>query len=99
MECVPVVCCLRPLVSLKVKMKMLEEEQDMSSVMDYSGLGTNQEIDDEGSVLPGYVPYLLLVLKLIATTVILLMSSWVLNSLSKKQEDYTSLWNNTYLFA
>jgi len=78
---------------------MLEEEQDMSSVMDYSGLGTNQEIDDEGSVLPGYVPYLLLVLKLIATTVILLMSSWVLNSLSKKQEDYTSLWNNTYLFA
>ena len=46
--------------------------------MDYSGSGTNQEIDDdEGSVLPGYVPYLSLVFKMITTTVILLLSGWV----------------------
>ena len=50
---------------------------DIRSVMDYSGSGTNQEIDNEGSVLPGYVPYLSLVFKLIATTVILLLSGWV----------------------
>ena len=46
--------------------------------MDYSGSGTNQEIDDdEGSVLPGCVPYLSLVFKMITTTVILLLSGWV----------------------
>ena len=49
----------------------------MSSLMDYSGSGTNQDIDDEGPVLPGYVPYLSLVFKLIATTAILLLSGWV----------------------
>ena len=43
----------------------------------YSGSGTNQNIDQKGSVLPGYVPYLSLVFKLIATTVILLLSGWV----------------------
>ena len=44
-----------------------------------SGSGTNQEIqiDDRGSVLPDYVPYLSLVFKLVATTVILLLSGWV----------------------
>ena len=47
------------------------------SGMDYSGSRTNQEIDDQGSVLPGYVPYLSLVFKMIATTVILLLSGWV----------------------
>ena len=45
--------------------------------MDYSGSGTNQEIDDQGSILPGYVPYLSLVFKMIATTVISLLSGWV----------------------
>ena len=45
--------------------------------IDYSGSGTNQEIDDQGSALPGYVPYLSLVFKMIATTVILLLSGWV----------------------
>jgi len=43
----------------------------------YSGSGTNQEIDQKGFVLPGYFPYLCLVFKLIATTVILLLSGWV----------------------
>ena len=43
----------------------------------YSGLGSDQVIDDQGSVLPGYVPYLSFVFKLIATTVILLLSGWV----------------------
>jgi len=45
----------------------------------FSGFGNNQDIqiDDQGSVLPGYVPYLSLVYKLIATTVILLLSGWV----------------------
>ena len=44
-----------------------------------SGSGTNQEIQvvDRGSVLPGYVPYLSLVFNLVATTVILLLSGWV----------------------
>jgi len=45
--------------------------------MDYSGSGTNQEIDDEGSVLLEYVPYLSLVFKLIVTAAILLLSGWV----------------------
>jgi len=45
----------------------------------FSGSGTNQDvqIDDQGSVLPGYVPYLSLMYKLITTTVILLLSGWV----------------------
>ena len=47
------------------------------SGMDYSGSGTNQEIDDQGSVLAGYVLYLSLVFKMIATTVILLLSGWM----------------------
>ena len=47
------------------------------SGMDFSGSGTNQERDDQGSVLPGYAPYLSLVFKVIATTDILLLSSWV----------------------
>ena len=45
--------------------------------MDSSGSGTNLEIDDQGPVLPRYVPYLSLVFKLIATTVHLLLASWV----------------------
>jgi len=45
------------------------------SGMNYSGSGTNQEIDDQP--LPGYVPYLTLMFKMIATTVILLLSGWV----------------------
>ncbi|XP_065906142.1 olfactory receptor 8H1-like [Dysidea avara] len=50
----------------------------MNSVMDFSGSVINQEIvDDEGSVLPGYVPYLSLVFKMIITTAILLLSGWV----------------------
>ena len=44
------------------------------SAIDYSGSGTSQEIDNQGSVLPGYVPYLSLVFKMITTTVILLLS-------------------------
>ena len=47
------------------------------SRMDYSGSGTQQETDDQGCVLPGYVPYLSLVFKLIATTVHLLLATWV----------------------
>ena len=47
--------------------------------VDYSGSGINQEIRLEvrGSCLPGYVPYLSLVFKLLATTAILLLSGWV----------------------
>ncbi|XP_065915680.1 rhodopsin, GQ-coupled-like [Dysidea avara] len=47
------------------------------SGMDYFGSGTNQEIDDRGSVLPGYVPYLSLVFKLTATLVNMLLVGWV----------------------
>ena len=43
--------------------------------MDYSGSQTIEEY--QGSVLPEYVPYLSLVFKLIVTTVILLLSGWV----------------------
>ena len=45
----------------------------------FSGSGTNQDIqiEDQGPILPGYVPYLSLVYKLIVTTVILLLSGWV----------------------
>ena len=41
----------------------------------FSGSGTNQDIqiDDQGPVLPGYVPYLSLVYKLVVRTVILLL--------------------------
>ncbi|XP_065888436.1 rhodopsin, GQ-coupled-like [Dysidea avara] len=42
--------------------------------MDYSGSGLDQ---DRGSVLPGYVAYLSLLFKMIATTVNLLLSGWV----------------------
>ena len=38
---------------------------------------TNQEMDDQGSVLPGYVPYLSLVFKLTITLVNLLLVGWV----------------------
>ena len=37
-------------------MTILLEEEDMSSVMNYSRSGPNQEMNDQGSVLPGYVP-------------------------------------------
>ena len=47
------------------------------SGMSYSGSGTNQEIDDQGSALPGYLPYLSLVFRLVTTIVILLLSGWV----------------------
>jgi len=47
------------------------------SVIDYSGSGTNYEIDNQGSVLPGYAPYLCLAFKLIATMVNLLLAGWV----------------------
>jgi len=57
--------------------KILLKEGGTSSKMDYSGSGPNQEMDDQGSVLPGYVPYLSLMFKIIATTMILLLSSWV----------------------
>ena len=43
--------------------------------MYYFNSSTNQEI--EGPALPGYVPYLSLMFSLIATTVILLLSGWV----------------------
>ena len=49
----------------------------MNSVMDYSGSEINQEMDDQGSVLPGYFPYLSLMFKITVTTVILLLSGWV----------------------
>jgi len=45
------------------------------SGISYSGSGTNQEIDDQS--LPGYVPYLSLVFRIITTTIILLLSGWV----------------------
>ena len=54
----------------------LHTDSDMSG-MSYSGSGTNQEIDDQGSALPGYVPYLSLVFRLITAPVILLLSGWV----------------------
>ena len=47
------------------------------SGISYSGSGTNQEIDHQDSTLPGYVPYLSLLFKIITTTVILLLSGWV----------------------
>ena len=34
-------------------------------------------VDNHGSATPGYVPYLYLMFSLIATTVILLLSGWV----------------------
>ena len=43
--------------------------------MDYSGSGPNQKMDDQP--LPGYVPYLYLVFRLIATMMISLLSGWV----------------------
>ena len=45
----------------------------------YSESGVNEEVKvDKGeSVLPGYVPYLSLAFKLIATTINLMLSSWV----------------------
>ena len=52
-------------------------EEDMSSVMKYSRSEANQEMDDQDSVLPGYVPYLSLMFKMVATTMVLLLSSWV----------------------
>ena len=45
--------------------------------MAYSGSGTNQEIDDQSSLLPGYIPYLCLVFRLVAAVVYLLMASLV----------------------
>ena len=42
-----------------------------------SGSGINQEIDHQSSILPGYVPHLTLLFKLIATAVNLLFVSWV----------------------
>ena len=47
------------------------------SAIDYSGSGTNQAVDHQGPDLPGFVPYLSLVFKLTITTVVLLLSSWV----------------------
>jgi len=47
------------------------------SGINYSGSETNQEIDRQGPDLPGYVPYLSLVFKLIATSAILSLSGWV----------------------
>ena len=47
------------------------------SGISYSGSGTNQEIDHQGSALPGYVSYLSLLFKMITTTVTLLLSGWV----------------------
>jgi len=41
--------------------------------MAYFGSGSIQEIDDQGSVLPGYVPYLSLLFKLTATVVNMLL--------------------------
>jgi len=43
----------------------------------YFGSSANQEIDDQGSGALGYVPYLSLMFSLIATTVILVLSGWV----------------------
>ena len=54
----------------------LSECGDMSAI-DFSGSGTNQEVDDHGSVLPGYVPYFSLVFKVITTTANVLLSGWV----------------------
>ena len=45
--------------------------------MNFSGSGTSQEIEHQSSVLPGYVAYLTLLFKLIATTVNLSFVSWV----------------------
>ena len=45
--------------------------------MKYSRSEANQEMDDQDSVLPGYVPYLSLMFKMVATTMVLLLSSWV----------------------
>jgi len=45
--------------------------------MDDLGSGTVQEIDDHDLILPGYVPYLSLVFKVVATAAILLLSGWV----------------------
>ena len=56
----------------------------------HSGSGTDQEIDQQGSVLPGYVSYLSLVFELIVTTVILLLSGWVVYTI-KTTRSYTSL--------
>ncbi|XP_065884061.1 5-hydroxytryptamine receptor 1B-like [Dysidea avara] len=47
------------------------------SAIDYSGSETNQAVDHQGPDLPGFVPYLSLVFKLTITTVVLLLSSWV----------------------
>jgi len=48
----------------------------MSGMDSYSGSGANEEIEEE-YVLPGYVPYLSLAFKLIATMINLMLSSWV----------------------
>ena len=47
------------------------------SGMVYSGSGTDHEIVEQGSALPGYVSFLVLLFQLIVTTVDLLLAGWV----------------------
>ena len=61
--------------------------------MCYVTSSTNQEIED--SVLPEYFPYLSLMFSLIATTVILLLSGWVVYTIRTK----TSLYKPNSIFA
>ncbi|XP_065905050.1 adenosine receptor A2b-like [Dysidea avara] len=63
---------------LKLRHSIVEPhtEQKMSGMI-YSGSGTNREIDDQASVLPGYVTFLSLVFKLTATLIIVLLTAWV----------------------
>ena len=62
----------------------------------YSGSGTNQEIDDQRFVLPGYVPYLSLVFKMIATTVIFLLSGWVVYTIKTTRRLHKPQYNYVY---
>jgi len=59
-----------------------------------SGSGINQEIDDQGFVLPAYAPYLSnVMLKLTVLIATLLLSSWMVYTIKK-----TSLHKSYYLF-
>ena len=52
---------------------------DHSTEMSEMAYSTNQETDDQGSDLPGYVPYLSLVFRLVAATMVnLLQAGWVI---------------------
>jgi len=62
----------------------------------YFGSGTNEEIENQRSVLPAYAPYLCLVFRLVAAVVYLLFSSWVVFTI-KSTRSLHKPHNNIYL--